>query len=280
MRMLPQFLVIGGMKCGSTSLDYYLKGHPQLFLPEKEVDFFSCHFDKGLPWYETLFRVAGNENKVLGETSVSYTKYPLHKDVPERIHATLPKDVKLIYVVRDPIDRILSHYMHSIYADGESRPIEQLFEETNFDNLYIEFSLYHKQLERYFKYFDLHQMEIIPSDELLNINHRISTLWNIFKFLGVSGEFASPRFTEVKYQTKKKGKKTKLAKTIATLPFYGKIKNNSPEFIRDIYIKYFTKNISPPVLSERFKERLAEILKPDADRLRKISGKDFPLWKV
>lgn len=278
--MFPDFLVIGGMKCGSTSLDHYLKAHPQLFLPAKEIDFFSRHFDRGLSWYESLFSECASTGKVLGETSVSYTKYPLLKGVPERINATLARETKFIYVVRDPIDRILSHYMHSIYSDGENRPLERVFNEDGFDNLYVQFSLYYKQLELYLRFFNIEQFLIISSDDLRDTKCRLATLKSIFRFLGVDEEVDSSQFFEVKYQTSKKGKKTSLARLISLMPFYDFCKNNSPRVIRDLYIKLLTKTLPPPSISKKFQDRLIERIQPDTDALRKITQMTFPSWKV
>ena len=89
---LPNFLVIGAMKAGTTSLYHYLRDHPQVFMPDtKEVNFFNPlrNWRHGVSWYEEQFRAAPAEALAVGEASTSYTKYPWVKDVPERITSVL-----------------------------------------------------------------------------------------------------------------------------------------------------------------------------------------------
>ena len=97
--MLPNFLIIGTMKGGTTSLYKYLRGHPQVFMAEKkELDYFSTGIDGGLScdWYGGWFQGADGARAV-GEASTGYTKFPTHRDVAARVAALLP-DVRLIYL--------------------------------------------------------------------------------------------------------------------------------------------------------------------------------------
>jgi hypothetical protein len=102
--LLPNLIVIGAMKAGTTSLHAYLSLHPEIFMSaNKEPRFFTeeWNWHKGLEWYEAQFpeRVT-----IRGESTPDYTKLPEIRNVPERIHSLIP-DVRLIYLVRDPIDR-------------------------------------------------------------------------------------------------------------------------------------------------------------------------------
>lgn len=275
--MLPNFLVIGGMKCGTTSLDYYLKAHPEIAMPSKEVDFFSRNYHLGLGWYESLFKEKNEETKTYGETSVSYAKYPYHEGVPKRIYSVLP-DVKLIYVVRDPIDRIISHYMHLVYADAEDRPFDKVFEEEGVESLYVYYSLYYLQIEKYLEYFHKDQILIIYLDNLREMSKRLITLRQVFKFLNIATDIESPKFYEAKQQRTKKGVKNILAKFISTLPFYRRIVDISPGFIRDFYIKIFTRKLDFPVIPDKLKNQLINVLKPDTEKLREFSGYRFESW--
>src|SRR3712207_3099155 len=106
------------MKCATTSLHYYLNLHPQISMSEKkELDFFvrEKHWDKGVEWYKSNFHGNG-ETKIYGEASPNYTLHPIFSGVPERMYSVVP-EAKLIYVVRDPIDRMISHYIHE-YTKG------------------------------------------------------------------------------------------------------------------------------------------------------------------
>jgi hypothetical protein len=123
---LPTFIVIGAMKAGTTSLYHYLRHHEQVFMPKvKELDFFveEMNWPRGIHWYTQQFAGAAAGVLASGEASTSYSKYPQHAGVPERMAATVP-DVKLLYVVRDPIARIRSHYRHRVLVGAEREGLE------------------------------------------------------------------------------------------------------------------------------------------------------------
>ena len=104
--MLPNFLVIGAMKSGTTSFAHYLGSHPQVFMTkDKEPAFFNRpdSFDGGLEWYSSLFAGAGGA-LARGEASTDYAKYPRFRGVPEWIAAAVP-EMRLLYLVRHPIER-------------------------------------------------------------------------------------------------------------------------------------------------------------------------------
>src|SRR3954447_530769 len=102
--MLPNFVIIGTMKGGTTSLYHYLRHHPQVFMTEtKELHYFVAdkNLSRGLDWYERNFAGAGDAVAV-GEASPDYTKYPIHADVPKRMADVMPW-ARLVYVIRNPV---------------------------------------------------------------------------------------------------------------------------------------------------------------------------------
>jgi hypothetical protein len=110
---LPDFLIVGAMKCGTSTLAAQLAAQPGIFMTTpKEPNFFSDDeiFARGLPWYERLFDAAAPED-IRGEASTHYTKLPTYPDTLDRMQSVLPSP-RLIYVVRDPIERAISHYIH------------------------------------------------------------------------------------------------------------------------------------------------------------------------
>lgn len=114
--MLPNLIVIGAHKCATTSLHYYLGLHPQISMSrEKELNFFikERNWYKGIEWYKSNFTTKA---MIYGESSPNYTNYPFFMGVPERMCSVVP-EAKLIYIVRDPIDRVISHYVHN-YANS------------------------------------------------------------------------------------------------------------------------------------------------------------------
>src|SRR5262245_19380143 len=135
------------MKAGTTSLAHYLRAHPQVHVPErKELYFFTGedHWRRGTAWYESQFDGAG-EALAVGEACVGYSMHPVYADVPERIATVLPR-VRFIYLVREPVDRMVSHYRHRVWHGEEDLPIERaLFEHGE----YLDTSRYAMQVERY-----------------------------------------------------------------------------------------------------------------------------------
>ncbi len=113
MNGLPDFLIIGAMKCGTTTLQAQLAAQPGLFMTTpKEPNFFSDDdvFAQGMDWYSALFDVAP-EGALKGEASTHYTKLPTHAQTLARMAPVLEAP-KLIYMIRDPVARAVSHYMH------------------------------------------------------------------------------------------------------------------------------------------------------------------------
>ena len=138
---LPTFVVIGAMKAGTVSLRHYLDEHPDVFLGRGgkfgEPNFFIAedNWSRGRGWYESLFDDAGRA-AAIGECSPSYTMAPAFRGVPERMAQVVP-DARLVYVVRDPIARMQSMYMHQVSAGRERRRAEVAL----LDDRYLEPSL-------------------------------------------------------------------------------------------------------------------------------------------
>ena len=113
---LPNLIVIGAQKCGTSGLHYYLGLHPEISISNpKELNFFIAerNWPRGLDWYRAQFDATA---PVRVEASPNYTAYPQHKGVPERMAEVVP-DARLIYIVRDPIERIAAHWVHN-YSKG------------------------------------------------------------------------------------------------------------------------------------------------------------------
>jgi hypothetical protein len=177
--VLPTFVVIGAMKTGTSSLASYLREHPQVFMTTpKEPGFFSMRWDHGLPWYEALFDGAG-EAVARGEASTNYTKAPSLPHVPERMARIIP-DAKLVYVVRNPVNRIRSHYVHNAANKGERRKIGVAVRD-NPD--YLDFSRYSYQLRLFLEHYPRESILVVSSERLRT--DREASLKDIFQFVGI-----------------------------------------------------------------------------------------------
>ncbi len=180
MPSIPNFIVIGSMKSGTTTLCHLLGQHPDVFMSEpKEVEFFCKDeiYAKGFEWYTSLFAGAKNKSAV-GEGSTSYTKSPLFPYVPERIARHLP-DVRLIYIVRHPLERIESHWMHRV-QHGDVRTFNKMLRE--YPNL-IDTSRYWTQIQLYRKYFGDDQILVLFFEDLKKNSEIV--LKQCFTFLSV-----------------------------------------------------------------------------------------------
>lgn len=115
---LPDFIIIGAMKCGTTTLQAQLAAQPGIFMTTpKEPNFFSddAIFARGMGWYRGLFAGAA-PGDLRGEASTHYTKRPTHPDTLDRLRPHCP-DLRLIYMIRNPVQRAVSHYIHE-WSEG------------------------------------------------------------------------------------------------------------------------------------------------------------------
>lgn len=135
LRSLPDFLIIGAQRCGTTSLFNYLSQHPAI-LPSfpKEVHFFSNHYDKGLTWYRSHFpleiqrRRSGMQNGKQRCMAVEGTPYYFsHPLAPRRIFEAVP-EARLLLLLRNPGDRAYSHYQYEVKLGFESLSFEEAIE--------------------------------------------------------------------------------------------------------------------------------------------------------
>jgi Sulfotransferase domain len=224
-RRLPDFLILGAQKAGTTALYAYLREHPALTGPAwKEVSFFDRQFWRGEAWYRGNFpnkvylraiRSRAGVDPIVGEASPSYVFHPL---APERAAELVP-DARLIVLVRNPVDRALSHYHHEVALGREPLPFEQALddEETRmagelermrdpryFSHAWWNFTYqargrYAEQLERWLELFPHEQLLVIPSEDLLQRSRE--TYAHVLDFLGAPPHelAAYPRIFEREY---------------------------------------------------------------------------------
>ncbi len=130
-RRLPDFIIIGAQKSGTTSLFDYLTMHPEVLknpLNYKELYFFNTHYQRGMKYYRHYFPLKFRSGLV-GEATTTY----LHSlEAPARVAQCLP-EVKLILTLRDPVDRAISHYYHHVKRGRESRTLDEAFSQDYLD---------------------------------------------------------------------------------------------------------------------------------------------------
>lgn len=181
----PDFVIIGGMKCATSTLHEQLVLQPGFFLSEpKEPNFFSDdeQYQRGTDWYLSLFEGA-KPTDLCGESSTHYTKLPTYPHAVERLQAFLP-DAKFIYVMRHPIDRLVSQYIHEWTERKVGDSIDEAI--ATYSPL-IDYSLYSRQLTPYFEAFG--QDRVLPVFFERMLSHSQPELERICRFLGYA---ASP----------------------------------------------------------------------------------------
>lgn len=282
-RRLPNFLIIGAMKAGTTSLYNYLREHPQVFMPEtKEVNFFNPlrNWRFGIEWYERQFENASSDALAIGEASTSYTKFPWIKDVPARISSVLGS-IRLVYVVRDPIDRMRSHYLHNLSTGQESRPIEEAFAK---DEMYLNISRYSLQIGQYLPYVHQDALLVIESRDLRH--RRVDTLRKVFEFIGVETSWVPPTIDREYYRSTDRRMKSPVLRRIRKIPRVRTLSTYVPGAIKkmkhDLTDRLPTEDLdlAKGNVTDDLKEHLREALRDDVVRLRPFMSDQFDGWGI
>jgi hypothetical protein len=277
--MLPNLIIIGAMKAGTTSLHYYLGLHPEVFMSRrKELDFFGRKPDdaRDLRWYEAQFP---SDARVRGESSPSYANHPRRPGVPERMHAVVP-DAKLIYMVREPIARMASQYVHQCWMGNEPRSFEQAVRDER--SSYVWRSMYYMQIEQFLPYYPRERILVISDEDLKG--KPFETMRAVFRFLGVDESFRSEKFTRKLHRSDIKRQKTpfgmRIARAIRALDLdSGRLPLRTGHL--ELVLCYpFSRKIERPVVDGALRGELRRRLAPDLDALRRFTGRDFSEWET
>jgi len=276
--MLPNFLIIGAAKAGTTSLYHYVRSHPEAFMPaKKELSFFCEEFQwrQGVRWYEAQFENAGSA-LAIGEASPRYTVYPVYRGVPERIAALLP-DVRLVYLVREPIGRMRSHYVDRVAHGLETQPIEEALSSNPF---YISSSRYALQLAQYVEHFARERILVITSDELMQ--NRQEVLSRLFRFLGIDPGFRADIFDEEFLRTEGRRIPRRGFRRISSSAVARKVAPILPHAFKDRFRSATTRTVDDAsAVSPSLRERLEELLRDDVRSLYSfIDDPAFDGWGI
>lgn len=273
--MLPNLLIIGAGKSGTTSLHQYLDAHPEIKMSaKKELKLFVRDDWKNLVrWYWRQFEDA----PVRGESSPSYTMFPYLSSTAERIHELIP-DCRFIYVVRDPVERAVASYVELVSLGLETRSAEVAL--TDFDdpsNPHLCGSRYATQLGRFLRYFDPAQILILDHVELLR--NRADTLRRTFRFLGVDPGFESAEFART---FNPRAHKVVYGRVGMWLARHKILMKREGPFERGPLIWPLNSLLSRPIDTEMSDAAVAQLVshfKPEVEDLRKLAGQDFSNWR-
>ncbi len=275
---LPNLLVIGAAKCGTTSLYNYLNAHPEISMSDtKELDFFVTDgtWSNGVDWYKDNFDPTST---IRGESSTSYTRGQHTQDVADRIKSVL-SGVKLIYLVRDPIERIRSDYHHHRALGIEHRGLAAALADP--ENPYIQGSSYGSQLTPYVDRFGASHILVETQERLLS--ERRDCLGRIFEFLEVNNQVDLVAFDRVWESSKGKGGwgyslSWKLRPRGVRLP--RQLRWPAHQLQRSWLLGGASSSARPPVIDEALRATLVARLEPEVATLRGLTGMSFDEWSL
>lgn len=305
---LPDVVIIGAAKSATTSLFYRLMRHPQVFggagngdvgvrdtrSGDKELCFFSddANYAKGLDWYASHFANAGPD-QICIEASTNYTRWPQLPATAERMARHLP-DARLIYIVRHPVDRAYSHYVHRYTRElHPGQPIFTSFEEhIKADPMCIDSSLYSKQIKRYLDYYPRSALHIILSSDLKRAPETV--LDETCRFLDIDpagikfGEQSSHESNDASILL---ASKTRGAITgpIGRLPIIGSLARRMPKSWKDRayailaktkHGRKTTESFTPPPMTSRVRAKYIKFFEPANAELAKLIGRDLSEWSA
>lgn len=272
--MLPTFLVIGAMRAGTTTLYRLLRSHPDVFMPEtKEPNYFGGNWERGREWYEKNFDRAGNA-RARGEASTGYSHAVAHPHAVDRIADTIPH-VRLVYLLRHPIERIISQYHYATI----NRSIETDIDRAALSQGFLTRSMYAFQIDRYLERFDRKQLLILMTDELRD--HQSATLARTYEFIGVDPMW-TPDTTHVFHKREDVRPHRRAVAALRRSPlrrlWVAALPGSARRKIRALTTQTPAADPRALTISEETRARVLERLRPDLARLREILGADFHCW--
>lgn len=295
--MLPNFVIIGAQKSASTFVQLCIKEHPEIYIPTEEISFFESpdYEQQDISSLEHLFK--GKKEKRLGIKRPSYIGKP---EVPERIRNHLP-NAKLIAVLRNPIERLVSAYHHHIkYGFIPARSIEKglyklldgsYFKQYKRSKEIIEFGFYYKYLKEYQYFFKRRQILILLYEDIMK--NPLGSIQMIYSFLDVDTRY-KPKAIDSRPQA--------VTYSIPRLRFIS-LRNSFTFKYNYDRTRLFRKNMNPidiaiariitivdrgllskiisntkPTLSKLLKERLFKVYKEDIEKLQTLIDRDLSHW--
>jgi hypothetical protein len=290
---MPDFLIIGAAKSGTTTLYEYLCQHPKIYMSHpKEPDFFALdsHYAKGLEWYSSLFSDAKPDG-ICGEASTTYSRLQQHPQAAKRIAQNLP-NVKLIYIMRHPVERAYSFYVHRLKG-ARHKPelaVPNTFEEAiEQQSEFLDSSYYLQQIEEYLQFFPKESFLFLLMEDL--IKNPVGTVNQVFNFIGadpqvdlnsdspiVANKASDNPAWFVRSQLMSPFKALPGAKAIGSL-LPKNFKNLAYQAIERLNYDSWVKQqyLPPPMLPETRQKLLAQFAEPN-QKLAEFLNRDLSHW--
>ena len=275
---LPDYIVIGAPKTGTSSLCNSLQRHPNVFMhPEKELNFFNREYDRGIEWYTSQFDKAPPD-QLMGEGTPAYTQGVNASIWAERMAKHLP-EAKLVYLTRDPLRRIESHFIQDI-ANGIE---DESFSAYVINRGRCETSKYHARLSEYLAHYPREQIYVGFLEEL--IAEPDAELGRILSFLGVDPAVERDAEEETLHRVggrETKGRQVALHKFLRRQPWYGSVNQMLPrslvEKIKPLLRRPIDKEALKPQWTEEALAFAIDELKDDVAAFLEFTGRPTTIW--
>lgn len=268
---LPTWIMIGAMKSATSSLHRYLAEHPDVATSTpKELDFFVEHRynELGIDWYRSQFTDPAGATAA-GESSVNYTKCHEFPGVAERMHAHLP-EVKLLYILRDPLSRIESQWVHSVGAGKWRTDFAAAVADPDTSPM-VQTSCYWTQIEQYLSFYDPSQIKIMSYEAVSADPQR--AVGEILEFIGLDPEFEHPLIGKRIHDSRRKMRPNALG----MLLWEDQVRRRR---LRKWLPWLVATPIEKPQWDPADKARISEYLAPEMEKIRSFSGHEFEQWQI
>lgn len=267
------FAIIGAQKSGTSSLAYQLARHPSVcFCRLKEPHFFSTneHWERSLPNYHRLFRLTLGHR--YGEASTSYTFLPEYPETAARIHEYNPR-MRMIYIMREPVDRIRSHYRHRLLRNAfDGAPEVEVLE----NPIYVNRSRYAMQVAPYLELFPREQLLLLIFEEYIAAPS--ATLETVAKFLGITPDgFARTPTTPQNVSSVEEQIQRRLLVRAATR-FFGWTPQQWRQAFVDMQINRLQDEINRRPFPESLRPKLQRQLAGEVAAVESLMGRAIEAW--
>lgn len=275
--MRVDFMVIGAQKAGTTSLAAQLAAHPQIcFCKEKEPGYFhkTEAWAEGLEEYHALY--SPTPGQLCGEASTYYTFFPEFRETHKRLYDYNPA-LKLIYVMRQPVERVISHYTHNRVREIDTRPPEiAVFS----DAPYVDRSRYGVQIRPYLELFGPENVMLLVFEEYTA--DQIATLYRVADFLGIEqAPFAETDTTPLHQSVGQPYLRSEAARSFTKSELFQKVRGVVPAAIRQpIRHRLLSNKIEEkPYFSPEVKQALWRLLEDDVHTVEQLLGYGLNVWR-
>ena len=272
---LPDFVIIGAAKSGTTSADHYLRLHPEVYMDRpKEINFFinppMGNWHRGADWYRSRFR---HPHAICGDASPGYTAGPDAGPIPQRMAALIPQ-AKLIYILREPVARLRSDYLMRLRL-GWLPPGTTFSAYIEQSNDWIAQAEYGQRLSEFREYYPAKQILVMESQDLHQ--NRSESIQKLYQFIGVDPSFQSPGFDSSLNTKQRQAYPNRLAGRVLRSRTYNRLAVRSPEQLRH-YAETALRLLLPSscrpelTLTPAAAHRIADLIAEDLPLLRRLTG--------